>query len=119
MRLKPFFTYFGGKYRAAPKYPTPEHDVIVEPFAGSAGYAMRHPHHKVILNDLDEKVAGTWEYLINVSEDEILSLPIYDGTWATVDDLNLPPVVEALADHHRGIIVVSGTSCCALPCEAP
>ncbi len=26
------------------------------------------------------------------------------------DDLNLPPVVEALADHHRGIIVVSGTT---------
>jgi len=26
------------------------------------------------------------------------------------DDLNLPPVVEGLADHHRGIIVVSGTT---------
>jgi twitching motility protein PilT len=26
------------------------------------------------------------------------------------DDLNLPPQVEELADHHRGIIVVSGTT---------
>jgi twitching motility protein PilT len=26
------------------------------------------------------------------------------------DDLNLPPMVESLADHHRGIIIVSGTT---------
>jgi len=26
------------------------------------------------------------------------------------DELNLPPAVEALADHHRGIVVVSGTT---------
>jgi twitching motility protein PilT len=26
------------------------------------------------------------------------------------DDLNLPPQVEKLADHHRGIIIVSGTT---------
>jgi twitching motility protein PilT len=26
------------------------------------------------------------------------------------DDLNLPPQVEGLADHHRGIVVVSGTT---------
>ena len=36
-KLKPFFTYYGGKYRAAPKYPEPVHGSIVEPFAGSAG----------------------------------------------------------------------------------
>src|SRR5205823_4099743 len=26
------------------------------------------------------------------------------------DDLNLPPQVESLADHHRGIVVVAGTT---------
>jgi twitching motility protein PilT len=26
------------------------------------------------------------------------------------DDLNLPPQVEGLADHHRGIVIVSGTT---------
>src|SRR4029450_664688 len=26
------------------------------------------------------------------------------------DDLNLPPQVEKLADHHRGIVIVSGTT---------
>ncbi len=26
------------------------------------------------------------------------------------DDLNLPPAVEGMADHHRGIVIVSGTT---------
>ena len=26
------------------------------------------------------------------------------------DELNLPPQVEELADHHRGIVIVSGTT---------
>ena len=26
------------------------------------------------------------------------------------DDLNLPPMIEALANHHRGIVIVSGTT---------
>lgn len=88
--LKPFFTYFGGKYRVARRYPSPESETIIEPFAGAAGYSLRHPHHHVILNDLDPVVAGTWDYLIHVSADEIRSLPLYDGTWEKVTDLNIP-----------------------------
>lgn len=66
--LKPFFTYFGGKYRLAPKYPKPMYNTIVEPFAGSAGYSLRYPEREVILNDLDPVISGIWEYLINVKE---------------------------------------------------
>ena len=88
--LKPFFTYFGGKYRAALKYPAPVHDEIIEPFAGSAGYSVRHPDRKVTLIDLDERVAGTWEYIINAGESEVRRLPLWDGSWGTVDDLNIP-----------------------------
>jgi len=33
--LKPFWQYYGGKWRAAPHYPKPRHDTIVEPFAGA------------------------------------------------------------------------------------
>lgn len=87
MSLKPFFTYFGGKYRAAPKYPAPNHATIIEPFAGSAGYALRHPDRQVILNDLDPLIAGTWKYLIGATEDAIMSLPLWDGSWETTDEL--------------------------------
>jgi hypothetical protein len=37
--LKPFFNYYGGKWRVARRYAPPEHDLIIEPFAGAAGYA--------------------------------------------------------------------------------
>lgn len=88
--LRPFFTYFGGKWRAAPHYPKPAHGSIVEPFAGAAGYSLRHPDLAVTLNDLDPVVAGTWDFLIRAPEAEILALPLHDGTWQTVDDLNIP-----------------------------
>lgn len=45
-KLKPFFTYFGGKYRIAPRYPKPQYNTIIEPFAGSAGYSLRYPERE-------------------------------------------------------------------------
>jgi hypothetical protein len=40
--VRPFFSFFGSKWRVAPHYPAPERDLIIEPFAGSAGYSLRH-----------------------------------------------------------------------------
>ena len=45
--MKPFFRYYGGKWRDCAKYPPPQFDTIVEPFAGSAGYSVRH-HTRMI-----------------------------------------------------------------------
>jgi hypothetical protein len=73
--MKPFFTFYGGKWRAAPKYPAPAHNTIIEPFAGSAGYAVRHHAKRVILVERDAAVAATWRYLLNVTPIEILALP--------------------------------------------
>ena len=79
MRLKPFFTYFGGKYRIAGKYPYPIHMKIIEPFAGSAGYSLRHYSRlrQVELWDVNPQIVGTWDYLIKSPESEILSLFLY------------------------------------------
>lgn len=73
--LRPFFTYFGGKWRAAPHYPQPTHAKIIEPFAGAAGYSVRNAHLDVHINDADPTIAGLWDYLIHVSAAEILRLP--------------------------------------------
>lgn len=73
--LRPFFTFYGGKWRAAPFYPAPRHDTVVEPFAGSAGYALRYPDRKVVLVERDPLIAATWRYLLRVSEREVLALP--------------------------------------------
>lgn len=89
--LKPFFTYFGGKYRAAPRYPEPLYSRIIEPFAGAAGYSMRYPERDIQLVDLNPVVIGTWDYLITAPESEILCLPVYDGDWETIEDLDHLP----------------------------
>lgn len=86
--LKPFFTYFGGKYRLGPKYPAPEYGTVIEPFAGSAGYSLRHWDRDVILYDLDSRVVQLWEFLISASPRDIRNLPLYDPyVWSSTDDL--------------------------------
>lgn len=88
IKLRPFISYYGGKYRAAPHYPHPIHETIIEPFAGSAGYAVRYPSRHVKLYDVNPKIVGTWQYLLRASEQEILDLPdIPEGQ--TVNDLNV------------------------------
>lgn len=74
--LKPFFCFFGGKFRAAPKYPRPEYGRIVEPFAGGAGYATRYHQLSVTLCDADPIIYGVWDYLIHASRSEIRALPL-------------------------------------------
>lgn len=49
--------------------------MIVEPFAGSAGYATRYPDREVILVEKAPHIVALWRWLIGVSVDEIMSLP--------------------------------------------
>lgn len=87
--LRPFFSYYGGKWRDAVKnYPTPKYDTIVEPFAGSCGYSLQYYRSNVIICDADPVISGLWKYLIGVKPSEIMALPfLQDGE--TVDDLNV------------------------------
>lgn len=84
--LSPFLSYYGSKFRAAPRYPTPQHDTVVEPFAGAAGYALRHHTRQVILVEKDPRIAGIWRFLITAKPTDVLALPLLDLD-ATVDDL--------------------------------
>lgn len=87
--LRPFFGYYGGKWRNTIKhYPEPIHKTIVEPFAGSAGFSLRYPDRRIVLCEVDPVIAGVWEYLINVSAAEIKAIPDVP-TEGSVDDLNL------------------------------
>lgn len=75
MILRPFFSFYGAKWRAAKYYPAPVHERLIEPFAGSAGYATRFPERQVLLNDLDPYICGVWDFLIHASEGDINHLP--------------------------------------------
>ena len=109
MDLKPFFSYYGGKWRAAKRYPAPKYDTIVEPFAGSAGYSLRYADRRVRLNDKDEIVCGVWDYLINAPSSEILALP---EQVTHVDDLHVSQEAKWLI----GFWLNKGA---ASPCKTP
>ena len=109
--IRPLFSFYGSKWRAARKYPAPQHSTIIEPFAGSAGYALRYPDRQVILCERDPVIAELWRYLIASTSSEILSLPLID-TDQTVDNLS----VSAGARSLIGFWLNKGTSA---PCARP
>ena len=86
-KLQPFFSYFGSKWRSIPSYPKPEHQTIIEPFAGGASYALHYPEREVCLIVKDPIICGVWEYLIKATVREILELP---DTFENVNDIKAP-----------------------------
>lgn len=74
--LWPFFCFYGGKWRTAPRYPAPTFRAIVEPFAGAAGYATRYPDLAVTLVERDPIIAALWRFLVGASRADVLSIPL-------------------------------------------
>lgn len=73
--MKPMFSYFGSKYKLAKLYGAPRHDIVIEPFAGSAAYSLYWEPKKVILLDKSPVIVSIWNYLINATEKQIMALP--------------------------------------------
>jgi len=94
MNLRPFFYFFGSKWKAAPLYPAPRFNRVIEPFAGSAGYSGHYHERDVVLVERDPIIAGLWRWLIKATGDDVLSLPLEIPT--TVRDLGLDPGPAAL-----------------------
>lgn len=69
------FSYYGSKSKIAHLYPAPQHGTIIEPFAGSARYALRYFERDVVLIDKFHKIVEIWKYLQQASEQDVLSLP--------------------------------------------
>jgi len=103
-RVKPFFSYYGGKWRAARFYPAPlPGQPVIEPFAGSAGYSTWHEPERAILIEAFEPVVGVWRYLISAPESEILALPDLEPR-QMISDLKVPQEARWLMGFwvHRG-----------------
>lgn len=69
------FSYYGRKSKFVKKYPKPEFDLIIEPFAGSATYALEYWENDIIIVEMYEKIVKIWEYLKQASPQDVLSLP--------------------------------------------
>lgn len=85
-QLRPFFPYYGSKWNIARHYPKPAHDLVIEPFAGSAGYATFYACPQVHLIDADPIITGVWSYLIGASVEDIMALPELPEVGDCVDD---------------------------------
>ena len=70
------FYYYGRKKRIVKYYPHSQYDTIIEPFAGSAAYAMEHFEKNVILYEINNKIYSVWKYLQEATPNDILGLPI-------------------------------------------
>jgi len=88
--MRPFFPYYGSKWNIARHYPRPAHDVVVEPFAGGAGYSTFYDCPRVMLYDADPIVAGVWSYLMRAPAAEIMALPEMPEVGDSVDNYALP-----------------------------
>ena len=102
--LRPFWRYYGGKWRAAPRYPRPQHQTIVEPFAGAAGYSLRHYSRQVVLVEKSHVVAEIWRYLISESATSIRAIPCVD------DVADLPTWVPQAARWLIGFTMNAGVA---------
>lgn len=89
-RIRPLFPYYGSKWNVARYYPPPEHDLVVEPFAGGAGYACFYGAKRAHLYDADPIIDGTWDYLLRVSPQEVMALPEMPEVGDSVDNYPLP-----------------------------
>ena len=70
------FKYFGSKLNLTTAYPPPVFDTVIEPFAGSAAYAVAHRHvDRVVLVERDAAVVALWRRLLAMTADQIRQLP--------------------------------------------
>ena len=75
--IHPLFKWFGSKWQAAPKYPEPKHEGIVEPYAGGAGYSLRYPDRTILICENDPHLSKLWPWLIReATEAAIRDIPI-------------------------------------------
>lgn len=72
--LAPFWNYYGSKHRIARRYPEPQTGRVVDAFCGSAAYPCRYHWLKVLLIDVNPRVAGAWDYIIHAPSSEIRRL---------------------------------------------
>jgi len=82
------FQYFGGKGKLANYYPKPKHNIIIEPFAGSAKYSLLYYQKNIMLNDLDLNIFKAWDYLINICSIEKLEKFYQPEIGTVIEKLN-------------------------------
>lgn len=80
------FSYYGAKTNLVQHYPRPHHNLIIEPFAGSARYSLKYFEKDVLLVDKYEVIIKIWKWLQVCSPGDILKLPMEVRIGSKVND---------------------------------
>lgn len=102
------FYYYGRKKQIARHYPEPAYDTIVEPFAGSAAYALHGDRWQsdVILIEKDPRVAEIWQWLIETATPEgIRALPVLKVGEKSSEFLHIIHAATKMAFKYKTIKV--------------
>lgn len=98
----PLFKWFGSKWLSAKRMPPPEHDTIIEPYAGSAGYSLRYAEKNVILCESDVNVNALWRWLIrDASEAAVREIPVGLPIGTDILSLDLAHGQKLLLKHWQ------------------
>lgn len=101
------FSYYGSKSKLVDYYPPPKFDKIIEPFAGSARYALKYWQKQVLLVDKYELIINIWKWLQQCSKQDILTLPRLQYGDEIPDTLTEIERAFILYNLHRGRAVPS------------
>jgi site-specific DNA-adenine methylase len=102
------FYYYGRKKQIVRRYPSPNCDTIVEPFAGSAAYSLHGENWKkrVVLVEKDEKVAAIWQWLIErATIKDVSALPELKVRQKTSEFLHIIHAATKMAFYFKTIKV--------------
>lgn len=69
------WSYYGAKTNIVHLYPPPKYGKIIEPFAGTARYALKYFDREVLLVDKYPVIIDIWKWLQQCSKEDILKLP--------------------------------------------
>jgi site-specific DNA-adenine methylase len=67
--------YYGSKSKIIDSYPAPLHDKLIEPFAGTAQYALKYHDKDITIVDKYEVITRIWQWLQKCSPSDITGLP--------------------------------------------
>lgn len=80
------WSYFGSKTNIVGFYPKPKESKIIEPFAGSARYALQYFEKDVLLVDAYPVIIKIWHWLQKCSEADVKGLPRFLKPGQTLDE---------------------------------